>query len=89
LAVLAFAAEGAPFRLLEMGLDVLTNQYIGEVPAEVAGEVEDTARWLLCGGAQGLEQLACRSLMQVLGGYVHCPCAVCVHSLSALLGYLL
>jgi hypothetical protein len=44
---------------------LLRKLYQKEVPPEVSREVEDTARWLVCGGAQGLEELACRGLVQV------------------------
>jgi hypothetical protein len=32
---------------------------------QLTKEVEESVRWLLCGGAQGLAELACRSLEQV------------------------
>jgi hypothetical protein len=44
---------------------LLKKKHEGKVPPEVAGEVEDTARWLLCDGAEGLKELACRGLQQV------------------------
>jgi hypothetical protein len=36
-----------------------------KMPQEVTKEVEETARWLLCGGVQGLDELACRGMLQV------------------------
>jgi hypothetical protein len=51
--------------LLAGAAHLMVKSFKGEVPPEAAGEVEGTARWLLCGGAERLEELACRSMMQV------------------------
>jgi hypothetical protein len=48
------------------GAVVLLNKYMDrEVPEGLVKEVGEAAKWLLCGGAPGLEELACRGLMQV------------------------
>jgi hypothetical protein len=54
-----------PLSLLAGAVILLRHKLGKDVPADVAEEVGDTAKWLLCGGAQGLEELACRALVQV------------------------
>jgi hypothetical protein len=62
------AVRSGAMSLMAGAVLLLKRFSIRNVPEAHAKEVEEDLRWLLCGGAQGLEELVCRSMLEVSSG---------------------